>query len=147
MFSKKENDTNPIIRNISTNTTITYIAEDCELKGSLVSSGNIRIDGKLEGTVEVGGDLIIGQSASVKANISAATATITGVVCGNIKVEDLLELSPTSRLYGDITAKQLKIDQGAIFVGTSTTIDADNSDHPDVSSSEKKKNPKGKEVE
>ncbi|NBJ14933.1 MAG: polymer-forming cytoskeletal protein [Dehalobacter sp. 4CP] len=137
MFSKKENDTNPIIRNISTNTTITYIAEDCELKGSLVSSGNIRIDGKLEGTVEVGGDLIIGQSASVKANISAATATITGVVCGNIKVEDLLELSPTSRLYGDITAKQLKIDQGAIFIGTSSTV-SDSIDHPDDASPEKK---------
>ncbi|WP_368292614.1 polymer-forming cytoskeletal protein [Dehalobacter sp. TBBPA1] len=137
MFSKKENDIKPVIRNISTNTNITYIAEDCELKGSLVSSGNIRIDGKLEGTVEVGGDLIIGQSASVKANISAATATITGVVCGNIKVGDLLELSPTSRLYGDITAKQLKIDQGAIFVGTSSIV-TDSTDHPDDSSPEKK---------
>ncbi|AFV01411.1 hypothetical protein UNSWDHB_26 [Dehalobacter sp. UNSWDHB] len=137
MFSKKENDTKPVIRNISTNTNITYIAEDCELKGSLVSSGNIRIDGKLEGTVEVGGDLIIGQSASVKANISAATATITGVVCGNIKVGDLLELSPTSRLYGDITARQLKIDQGAIFVGTSSIV-SDSTDHPDDSSPEEK---------
>ncbi|OCZ52723.1 polymer-forming cytoskeletal protein [Dehalobacter sp. TeCB1] len=137
MFSKKENDTKPVIRNISTNTNITYIAEDCELKGSLVSSGNIRIDGKLEGTVEVGGDLIIGQSASVKANISSATATITGVVCGNIKVEDLLELSPTSRLYGDITAKQLKIDQGAIFVGTSSIV-SDSIDHRDDASPEKK---------
>lgn len=103
----------------------------------MVSSGNIRIDGKLEGTVEVGGDLIIGQSASVKANISAATATITGVVCGNIKVGDLLELSPTSRLYGDITARQLKIDQGAIFVGTSSIV-SDSTDHPDDSSPEEK---------
>jgi cytoskeletal protein CcmA (bactofilin family) len=137
MFSKKENDTKPVIRNISTNTNITYIAEDCELKGSLVSSGNVRIDGKLEGTIEVGGDLVIGQSASVKANITAATATITGVVYGNIKVGDLLELSPSSHLCGDIITKQLKIDQGAIFVGTSS-IFSDSIDHRDDASREKK---------
>jgi len=137
MFSKKENDTKPVIRNISTNTNITYIAEDCELKGSLVSVGNVRIDGKLEGTIEVGGDLIIGQSASVKANITAATATITGVVCGNIKVGDLLELSPSSHLCGDIITKQLKIDQGAIFVGTSSIV-SDSIDHRDDASPEKK---------
>ncbi|UWG95775.1 polymer-forming cytoskeletal protein [Dehalobacter sp. DCM] len=120
MFSKKDNDTKPTIRNISSSTNITYLAEDCDLKGSLISDGNVRIDGRIEGTVIVAGDLIIGQSAVLKANIQANTVTLAGEVHGNVTITDLLELSPTARLFGDIKTKQLKIDQGAVFIGSSS---------------------------
>lgn len=120
MFSKKDSDTKPIIRNISSSTNITYLAEDCDIKGSIVSAGNVRIDGKVEGSVIVAGDLIIGQTAVLKANIEAKTVTLAGEVHGNVKVGDLLELSLTAHLYGDIITNQLKIDQGAVFVGAST---------------------------
>jgi cytoskeletal protein CcmA (bactofilin family) len=36
----------------------------------------------------------------------------------------LLELSSTARLYGDIHTKELKIDQGARFIGKSTFEEA-----------------------
>lgn len=120
MFGKKENDVKPVTRIVSTNSNVTYLAEDCEVKGSFVSKGNSRIDGKIEGTVSIAGDLIIGQSAVLKANIDAQTISISGEVRGNVKATDLLELGSTARLYGDINTKQLKIDQGARFIGTST---------------------------
>lgn len=130
MFSKKNSDTKPIIRNISSSTNITYLAEDCDLKGSLVSNGNVRIDGKIEGSMTVAGDLIIGQTAVLKANIEAQTATLAGEVHGNIKVKSLLELSSTAHLYGDIVTNQLKIDQGAVFIGSSTFSEVDDEDTP-----------------
>jgi cytoskeletal protein CcmA (bactofilin family) len=120
LFGKKENDVKPVARIVSTNTNVTYLAEDCELKGSFISKGNARIDGRIEGTVSVAGDLVIGQSAVLKANIEAQTISLAGEIRGNVKAYDLLDLGPTARLYGDINTKQLKIDQGARFVGAST---------------------------
>lgn len=130
MFSKKNSDAKPIIRNISSSTNITYLAEDCDVKGSMVSNGNLRIDGRIEGTLTVAGDLIIGQTAVLKANIEAQTVTLAGEVHGNINVGNLLELSSTAHLYGDIVTKQLKIDQGAVFIGSSTFSKVDNEDTP-----------------
>jgi len=120
MFGKKENDVKPVTRMVSTTNNVTYLAEDCEVKGSFISKGNARIDGNIEGTISVTGDLVVGQSAVLKANIEAQTISIAGEVRGNVKAKDLLELSSTARLFGDINSKQLKIDQGARFVGTST---------------------------
>ena len=36
---------------------------------------------------------------------------------GNVKAKELLELAATARVYGDISTKFLRIDQGARFVG------------------------------
>lgn len=120
MFGKKENDVKPIAKIVSTSSNLTYLAEDCEIKGSFSSIGNARIDGKIEGTINIAGELVIGQNAVLKANIEAQTITLSGEVRGNVKAKELLELSSSARLYGDISTKQLKIDQGARFIGTST---------------------------
>lgn len=126
MLRKKDNKTKQTTFK-SSDSSITFVAEDCEIHGSINSSGNARIEGKIEGTINIGGDLVIGQNALIKANIEAQTVTIAGEVHGNIKAKDLLELSSTARLYGDINTKQLKIDQGARFVGKSTYIDENDS--------------------
>lgn len=121
MFGKKENnDVKPMARVAPSSTNVTYLDEACEIKGSLVSKSNVRIDGRIEGTVFSAGDLVIGESAVLKANVEAHTVRIAGEVRGNVKANDLLELSSTARLYGDINTKQLKIEQGARFIGSST---------------------------
>ncbi|KUO58754.1 MAG: cell shape determination protein CcmA [Gracilibacter sp. BRH_c7a] len=119
MFGKKENGTTikPVSNSSSSN--ITYIADDCEIKGSIEGQGNARIDGKVEGTINIAGDLVIGQNAVLQANIEAKTISIAGEIRGNVKAKELLELASSARLYGDINTKQLKIDQGARFVGSS----------------------------
>jgi len=129
MFGKKENDVKPVARLVSSSSNVTYLAEDCEIKGNVVSKGNARIDGKIDGTVSIAGDLAIGQSAVLKANIEAQTISIAGEVRGNVKAKELLELSSTARLYGDINTKQLKIDQGARFIGSSTYEENTSSDN------------------
>lgn len=119
MFGKT-NET-PVATKTNTNSSnLTFIADDCEFNGTIVSKGSARIDGRVEGIVNVAGDLVIGQSASLKADLQATTISIAGEIHGNVKAKELLELSSTARLYGDINTKQLKIDQGARFIGSST---------------------------
>lgn len=122
MFGKKDNDAKPAAKIISSgNTNVTYLAEDCEIKGAFTCQGNARIDGKIEGTIIIAGDLAIGENAVLKANIEAQTISLAGEVRGNVKAKELLDLGPTARLYGDINTRQLKIDQGARFIGASNT--------------------------
>ncbi len=138
MFGKKENNgIKPVSSSSSSN--VTYIAEDCEIKGSVESHGNARIDGKVEGSISIAGDLVIGQSAILQANVEAQTISIAGEVRGNVKAKDLLELASSSRLYGDINTKQLKIDQGARFVGSSNYEEATSSSSSNTLTSEKTK--------
>lgn len=101
----------------------TLIAAECQITGSITINGNARIDGKIEGRVCVTGDLIIGASALLTAEIEANTVTIAGEVHGNIKTTDLLELNSTARLFGDISTQQFKVDQGAQFIGMSQLLE------------------------
>lgn len=101
----------------------TLIAAECQITGSIKINGNARIDGKIEGSVHATGDLVIGTSAFLKADIEANTVSIAGEVRGNIKTTDLLELSATARLFGDIFTRQLKIEQGAHFTGKSQLLE------------------------
>ncbi|KGK88716.1 cell shape determination protein CcmA [Desulfosporosinus sp. HMP52] len=101
----------------------TLIAAECQIIGSIKINGNARIDGKIEGTVQSTGDLVIGPSAYLTADIEANTVSIAGEVHGNIKTTDLLELNSTARLFGDISTRQFKVDQGARFTGMSQLLD------------------------
>ncbi len=100
----------------------TFIASECQVTGTITIKGNARIDGQVEGTIVATGDLVIGQGAVLNANIEAKTVSLAGEVRGDVKTTDTLELGSTGRLYGDICTKQLKIDQGARFAGTSKIL-------------------------
>lgn len=107
---------------------VTYIAADCQITGNLTVKGDLRIDGHVEGSILATGTVIIGESAKIQANIEGNTIILAGEVHGNTKSYDLLELAATARLFGDICSRQLKIDQGAIFVGTSKLTQDDKTD-------------------
>ncbi|MBC2724127.1 polymer-forming cytoskeletal protein [Desulfosporosinus sp.] len=107
------------LSNSQLNGDTTFIATECQITGSLIINGNARIDGKIEGSIQATGDLTVGNSAYLKADIEANTVSIAGEVHGNIKTTDLLELNATARLFGDICTRQFKVEQGAQFMGMS----------------------------
>lgn len=88
-------------------------------RGSIVSSGVVRIEGKVEGDITHNGELMIGEPAHVTATIKAGSVTIAGEVRGNVECEGRLELTSTGRLYGDIKVGQLVVQEGAVFQGNS----------------------------
>lgn len=101
----------------------TYIAAECEFSGKITLKGNARIDGLIEGSVTLTGDLVIGPSAVIKATVQAQTISISGEVRGDITATESLELCSSARLYGNIYTQQLKIDQGAKFIGSSRLLE------------------------
>jgi cytoskeletal protein CcmA (bactofilin family) len=95
-----------------------WIGGSIFVKGDVVSTEDLVIDGKVEGTIELGNhSLTIGQGASVVADLVAKTVTISGKVKGNVMGNAKVELKSTASVEGDVTAPSFAMEDGATLVG------------------------------
>ncbi len=95
----------------------TLVGSGATLDGDFNADGKVRIDGKIKGNVKVNGDLIIGETALILGNVSAANIDLAGTIEGNAQCKDQLKLASTAKLKGDISVKGLTIEEGAQFQG------------------------------
>ncbi|NTU83915.1 MAG: polymer-forming cytoskeletal protein [Chloroflexales bacterium] len=98
----------------------TVIGSNTRFQGTLTSDGNIRIDGSVEGDIEVLGNLIVGETGRVIATIKAQNVHVSGAVKGEITAVEQLEISPTGKVWGDIITAALHIEPGGLFRGQSS---------------------------
>lgn len=103
----------------------TIVGPEAHFKGTINSSGIIRIEGKVDGEINHQGDIAIGETGNVTADVKARNITIAGTVSGNVDASGRLELLSTARLVGDITVATLVIGEGAVFKGSSEVKSAD----------------------
>ena len=68
------------------------------------------------------GDIFIGNTGIVEADVEAKNIVIQGEVNGNVKAHQQLEIHPTGKLIGDCTAASIDIKEGAVFEGRSNMI-------------------------
>lgn len=96
---------------------INSIMEGTSIEGEIRSDSNIRIDGRVKGTVNAKGRVIVGQSGVIEGEVICQSSDIEGTVIGKINCQDLLSLKATAKLQGDINTKKLAIEPGAVFTG------------------------------
>jgi cytoskeletal protein CcmA (bactofilin family) len=88
------------------------------VQGKVISSQDLTIDGKVEGTIELGDHgLTIGSGAEIKADLVAQTITISGAVTGNVTATSVVDLRATGSVDGDITTPRLVMADGAVIKG------------------------------
>ncbi|MCL2603424.1 MAG: polymer-forming cytoskeletal protein [Defluviitaleaceae bacterium] len=90
-------------------------------------SESMRLDGVIQGNLELDGVLNLGESGRVEGDIVAESARIAGAVYGSIQCRYALHLTATAEVTGDILTETLIIDKGAILHGrcqTSTSVNA-----------------------
>jgi len=95
----------------------TVIGGSIKIEGDLASQGNIIIEGQVVGSVKTESHLTIGQQARVDAEVQASDANVSGEVNGNMSVSGKLELAASAKVNGDIKAKILRVEEGAIING------------------------------
>ncbi|MCK5535196.1 MAG: polymer-forming cytoskeletal protein [Bacteroidales bacterium] len=100
------------------NKAINIIGAGTRIIGEITSTGDIRIDGYLEGNIEAKGRLVVGTSGHIKGTVSCRNADVSGKMEGKITVNELLSVKASATLDGDIITSKLAIDPGAIFTGT-----------------------------
>ena len=95
-----------------------WIGGSIIVKGDVVSTEDLVIDGQVQGTIELGDhSLTIGQAAAVVADLVAKTVTISGKVTGNVMSTGRVELKSTAKVDGDISAPNLVMEDGANLSG------------------------------
>ncbi|MDR0434166.1 MAG: polymer-forming cytoskeletal protein [Gracilibacteraceae bacterium] len=99
------------------NASLFILPADAYVKGRIVSVGDARLEGKFEGEIEIKGDLTLGISAQVEGGIKARNISIGGRVKGWVAAANLLEITSTGQVGGDIVTKDLLIEAGGIFTG------------------------------
>jgi excisionase family DNA binding protein len=97
---------------------------DASMQGTLSFKDpvNLRINGRFEGTLETKGNLTIGQSAIVLADILGDNIVIGGRVKGRITAKERLTLLPSAIVEGDIYPAKLNIAESAILEGRCTML-------------------------
>ena len=102
---------------------INIITAGTLIKGDISASGDFRLDGTLEGNIQLNGKLVVGDSGIVNGNVLCVNANIIGTVNGNLSVKELLSLNATARVKGDILINKLSIEPGAVFTGKCRMLD------------------------
>ena len=95
-----------------------FLGKDTSFEGKMVFEGLARLDGKFEGEISSGDILTVGENAVINAEINVDTLVVDGRVNGNISASSKIEITSTGRVYGNITAPALVIEEGGFFDGT-----------------------------
>jgi cytoskeletal protein CcmA (bactofilin family) len=88
------------------------------IKGNLKSSGELLIDGEVEGKIDSTGVLTIGEHAQIKGEIKAKSVKVRGTVKANIVASERCELAAGCTLHGDVEAPRLVVNENATFLGS-----------------------------
>jgi cytoskeletal protein CcmA (bactofilin family) len=97
----------------------TFLGSDADVDGAVNFQGTIRVDGKVRGKISSnGGTLIVGEKASIDADISVGIVIVMGEVKGTIDAQDRIEVYPPGRVGGDIQAPVISIEPGGVFNGS-----------------------------
>lgn len=91
------------------------ISSDLKIKGDLESTGDITIDGAVEGNIKCR-TLILGEEPEIKSSIEADTVRICGAFSGDVKARKVV-LTKTAKVTGDIYHECLEVEEGAVLEG------------------------------
>lgn len=94
----------------------TVLGASSVVEGKLKSDGNIRLDGIFTGTLEITGNVLVGENAKIDADIDAKNVSIAGAVRGNV-TGNKVQLLRSARVWGDITATTITTEEGAFIEG------------------------------
>jgi cytoskeletal protein CcmA (bactofilin family) len=86
-------------------------------EGSLTFSGQARIDGEFKGSISGEGTVLVGAEAVLEASITAINVVISGTVRGDVTASERIELKKPGKLYGDVSAPLVVMEEGVLFQG------------------------------
>ena len=94
-----------------------HVNEGTEIDGKVTFTGTVLINGRVRGEIVSNDTLVIGEKGVINAKIRSGVVEVSGEVVGNISATERIELHPSCRVYGDIEAPVVTIDEGALLEG------------------------------
>lgn len=103
---------------------LTIIAADVEVRGDIVTTGELHVDGVVKGDLKCGA-VVLGQTGRLYGSLAAERATLRGLVEGPLDIGALV-IEATAVVTGDIVQDTVRIDAGARVNGQLKQRDAAN---------------------
>lgn len=86
-------------------------------KGELKAQEDIKIEGRIEGSIVHQQKVIVGSKGEVVATVQAAQIDVDGKVQGDMSAKKSIKVSSTAVVRGNIRAPSVSITEGANFNG------------------------------
>ena len=93
------------------------LGRNTEFEGKLSFIGVVRIDGHFKGEIFTEGTLIVGEAANIESHVHVSNIIISGEIRGNIIADERIEIHAPGKVFGDIQAPILVIEEGVVFEG------------------------------
>jgi cytoskeletal protein CcmA (bactofilin family) len=106
----------------------TFLDAGSVLTGELRFAENVRLEGRVEGKIQAGKTVVVGEHAEIDATVEADTLEVYGTIVGDIRVSRRTILHKTARVEGEIQTAGIVVEEGARFKGC-IVIGPDEPDH------------------
>jgi cytoskeletal protein CcmA (bactofilin family) len=104
------------------NTIDSLVGVKTDIKGDIVFSGGLRIDGKIKGNITAKGDgnstLVLSEHAVVLGNVTVPHVIVNGTIKGNVRAAERIEMQHKGEITGDVYYKVIEMAMGATINGS-----------------------------
>jgi cytoskeletal protein CcmA (bactofilin family) len=95
-----------------------FIDRGSHFTGELTFEETFRIDGRFDGKIRSGSQLILGDSAEVSADIDVGRLSVNGSLRGTARASERIELLSRARVHADLASPVLRVEEGAFLQGS-----------------------------
>ena len=106
-----------ILKNSSPGDLNGFLDAGCEVQGDLRFQNTFRVHGHFSGTVESGGELIVGEGGVVEGVVKVGELSVSGRLEGRVEASKRIEIGADGHVEGEISSPVLVIASGAFFQG------------------------------
>ncbi|MFK7783291.1 polymer-forming cytoskeletal protein [Psychroserpens sp.] len=94
------------------------IAKGTTITGDIISDGDFRIEGSVQGNIKTPGKVVIGKTGIINGTLKSANADIEGKFTGKLLLSDTLSLKSSAHVEGEVIVGKLAVEPGATFNAT-----------------------------
>jgi cytoskeletal protein CcmA (bactofilin family) len=94
------------------------IAKGTTITGDIISDGDFRIEGTIQGNIKTPGKVVIGRTGIVNGTLKSSNADIEGKFSGKLILTDTLALKASAHVEGEVEVAKLAVEPGATFNAT-----------------------------
>jgi cytoskeletal protein CcmA (bactofilin family) len=114
-FNKK--DKKYMAKNDTQTSGVNTICDGATINGDIIATNDLRIDGRLNGTLETKGRVVVGDSGVITGDIRCNNVEVLGAVIGNIYASETVTLKAEAKMTGNITTKHFSVEPSITFNG------------------------------
>lgn len=96
---------------------VSVVGAGMEVEGDCRCEGSLRVDGRVEGTIEAGKSVVVGEGGEIEGGVRTQDAVIAGHVSGTVHAESRVELKEGCLVEGDIRSPSVRLEEGGRIDG------------------------------